>query len=162
QTRTVVETSPPIMSFLCNKTVECGAPVVFDTPTAFDRCEGSNLVVHVVGNDVTNRFGCTNDFSVTRTFTATNACGNSSTISQNITVLDTTPPTIACQPPRTVECGTAFTFDRPTASDICDGTNVTIIAVMPDRTNVLCGNTFRATRTWSATDRCGNVSFCNQ
>ena len=58
-----------------------------------------------------------------------------------------------------VEAGTVWTFDAPTASDGC-GTNT--ISVVSTVTNVTCGNTFNATRTWRVTDACGNSAECSQ
>jgi hypothetical protein len=76
--------------------------------------------------------------------------------------LQNAPPMLACAGDKTVECGTPWTFDRPTATDACDGTNVAIV-VTGTITNLLCGNTFRATRTWMATNTCGGVSApCSQ
>jgi hypothetical protein len=70
-------------------------------------------------------------------------------------VQDITPPTIACLPNRTIECNAAFNFDPPTASDLCDATpTVTFVDVdNPDGSK---------TRTWTATDDCGNSASCSQ
>src|SRR5439155_1340914 len=97
--------------------------------------------------------------AATRTWLATDACGNTNTCSQTVTVVDTAPPTITCHPPKTVEYGATWNFDQPTATDI-GGTNV--ITVLTTLTNAGCGNTFAATRTWKATDACGNTNVCSQ
>src|SRR5205807_775959 len=81
---------------------------------------------------------------------------NSNTCSQTITVLDTTPPSIACAPDRTVECGQPWTFDPPTATDRCCP-NVTVQAVNT-YTNGTCPRV--VSRVWKATDCCNNSSFC--
>src|SRR5204863_9223280 len=77
---------------------------------------------------------------------------------------DTTAPTLDCSNStnKTVQLGTAWTFDPPTATDN-SGTNT--ISIVSTITNIAghCGPTFDATRTWVATDACGNVSApCNQ
>ena len=46
--------------------------------------------------DATTPGTCANNYTVTRTLTATDACGNTATASQVITVIDNTPPTIIC------------------------------------------------------------------
>src|SRR3989441_8905706 len=90
----------------------------------------------------------------TRTWVATDACGNTNTCSQTIATVDTTKPTFTfCPASQTNECGVALDFGTPTASDTC-GTNT--ISVLSTVTNLTCGNTFVATRTWVATDACGN------
>jgi uncharacterized repeat protein (TIGR03803 family) len=56
-------------------------------------------------------------------------------------------------------CGSEWSFDPPTASDACGGTNVTI-TVIGTVTNGICPKYI--TRTWLATDACGNTNFCSQ
>ena len=159
QTIVVVDTKPPVLTCAGDRFVECGFPWSFTAPGAFDICDGTNVTVAVVST-VTNAL-CGKSFIATRTWRATDQCGNSSSCSQSIYYVDTTPPTISCAPDRVVECGTPWTFTRPSATDICDGTNVTV-SVVSTVTNALCGNTFAATRTWSATDQCGNEALCTQ
>src|SRR5206468_12946899 len=96
---------------------------------------------------VTNVVGhCGSTFDATRTWQAIDACGNSSSCSQKVTVVDTTAPVITCSSTnKTVEQGSAWTFDAPTATDN-GGTNVTI-TILSTVTNVTgrCGSTFDAT-----------------
>ncbi len=159
QTITLVDTTPPNLTCGPNQSLECGTPFAFSTPAANDICDGTNVTVVIVGT-VTNQT-CGSTFSATRTWKATDACGNVANCSQTINVIDTLPPSLSCSPNRTVECGTPFTFTPPTATDSCDGTNVTI-TIVSTTTNGLCGNTFVAVRIWRAADRCGNASQCSQ
>ena len=46
-------------------------------------------------------------------------------------------------------------FSAPTVTDNCD--SAPVLSVI-DVTNQLCGATYKVTRTWTATDACGNVS----
>ena len=63
---------------------------------------------------------CAGEYSVTRTWTATDACGNTSTASQTINVIDVTAPVIAALPgPRTIECPATPVFATATATDAC-------------------------------------------
>jgi hypothetical protein len=55
--------------------------------------------------------------TATRTWSASDNCGDHQTCSQTVTVQDTTPPDITCPAPKTVECGTPWDFDAPSASD---------------------------------------------
>ena len=107
----------------------------------------------------TTNLGCGNTLTATRTWKVTDACGNNAQCSQTVTVNDTTAPTLTCVANKTVECGSAWTFDAPSATDI-GGTNS--IVILSTVTNASCGNTFAATRTWKATDACGNASQCSQ
>src|SRR5260370_10254348 len=93
-----------------------------------------------------------NTFDATRTWQATDACSNSATCSQTVTVIDTTAPVITCSSNKTLQIASPWTFDPPAATDI-GGTNITI-TVLSTVTNTAghCGNTFDATRTWQATD----------
>jgi hypothetical protein len=156
---TVRDTTPPTFAALPERSVECGQDWGFDTPSVSDECDGTSLTATVMGT-VTNEL-CGKTFTATRTWQATDRCGNRATTSQTITVLDTTPPVITCLPDRNVECAAPWDFDLPSAIDICDGTDVTI-AVTDTVPNALPGNLFRSTRTWEATDACGNTATCTQ
>ena len=155
QVVTVVDTTPPVITCASGRTVECSTAWTFDAPTATDGC-GTNTIT--IASTTTNA-SCGGTFTTTRTWRATDACGNQSRCSQTVTVVDTTAPVIACLPNKTIQCGTAWTFDLPTATDTC-GTNT--IAIVSTVTNAGCSNTFIATRTWRATDGCGNQSQCSQ
>jgi len=155
QTVRVVDTTPPTIICAQSKRVECTSAWTFDAPSASDTC--GNAAISIVGT-VTNA-GCGNTFSATRTWRATDDCGNTAECSQTVTVVDTTPPTITCAQNKTVECGSAWDFNAPSASDTCGNATISIVGTV---TNDACGNTFTATRTWRATDDCGNTAECSQ
>src|SRR5206468_3956454 len=141
------------------KTVECTSGWSFDPPTASDSC--GTVTVTIVGT-VTNLTGhCGNSFDATRTWRATDACGNFAECSQTVTVEDHTPPLITCASNKTVECASNWSFNTPTASDTCGSATITIVSTVTNFTGH-CGNTFDATRTWRATDACGNSAECSQ
>jgi alpha-tubulin suppressor-like RCC1 family protein len=153
----VVEVSnlPPLLACAPNKTVACGSSWDFDAPNASDSCSGANVTVTVV-NTVTNSL---NPLVITRTWQAVNACNNTNTCSQVVSVVDTTPPVLTCATNKTVQCGTAWTFDAPTVSDSCSGTNLTV-SILSTVTNGVCPRVI--TRTWQATDAYGNTNTCSQ
>ena len=151
QTITVIDHTPPVIQCAGDKTVVAGSVWSFDTPTAIDGC--STNTISVVGT-VTNGL-CGDGFVATRTWSATDACGNSSTCNQTVTVQDTSAPTIICATNKTVECGSAWTFDAPNAG-------IHQVSILNTVTNSLCGNTFTATRTWQAVNDCGTFSQCSQ
>jgi hypothetical protein len=59
-----------------------------DTPTATDNCGTPTLTF----TTVTTPGSCPNQYTLTRTWTATDACGNVTNASQVFNVVDTTPP----------------------------------------------------------------------
>src|SRR5207253_3465034 len=64
---------------------------------------------------------CQSSYTITRTWTATDHCGNHSSGTQLITVVDTTKPVLAGQgADATINCPAVPSFTAPTASDNCD------------------------------------------
>src|SRR5206468_4810364 len=102
--------------------------------------------------------------SLTRTYRATDACGNSQTCTQTITVNDTTAPAISCPAAVTVACASAVPAPDTasvTASDNCGGAPV--VSFVGDSMSASnCLNQFKITRTYRATDACGNSQTCTQ
>ena len=159
QTISVVDTTAPIITNVgAAQTIEFPATPVFSTPSATDACGPANLTF----NDVTAPGTCVGSYSVTRTWTATDACGNPATASQTISVVDTTPPVISCPSNVTVECPAVIdpqTGGTATAVDLADPS---VVVTPSDVTISSCGNASVIERTWTATDACGNVSTCVQ
>ena len=92
---------------------------------------------------------------MTRTWTATDACGNSSTSSQTINVIDTDAPVIDPLPGMTtINCPATPVFDVATATDAC-GSAFTL-TYSDVTTSGACAGEYSVTRTWTATDDCGN------
>jgi hypothetical protein len=160
QTVTAIDTTPPVPSFAANKTIEYGQGWNFDPPTGNDLCIGTNVNIAILST-VTNPGPCGLTFSATRTWSVYDGCSNQVSGAQTVTVLDTTPPVITCAPDKNVNCLGFWTFDAPFAADIADGVNVTI-SIVSTVTNGTCGASYTATRTWRATDSCGNFSECSQ
>jgi hypothetical protein len=78
-----------------------------------------------------------------------------------VTILQQTnmPPTIACGPDKAVNCGDPWSFDPPTATDICSNANMTL-TILSTITNGTGPQVI--TRTWQATDAWGNTATCSQ
>src|SRR5207249_5456795 len=151
QTITLLDNvAPTIGSAGANATIECTATPNFTVPTASDACNGAT--VNLLTSTTTGT--CTK--VITRTWDATDACGNhSATQTQIITVVDTQAPTIGIAGANaTIECTATPNFVAPTASDACNGATVNLL------TSTTTGNSCSQviTRTWDATDACGNHS----
>ena len=154
QTFTLADTTKPYFTTPCpaDTTVECNGIPPVPVITAADNCGEAN-----VGYDLQMTPGsCANNYTQTRTWTATDGCGNSVQCQQIITVVDTEAPTLVCAPDDTVACGTTPVFTDPTVSDDCDPTprldHTDSSVPGPNPGEVT------HTRTWTATDACGNVS----
>ena len=154
-----IDQTPPVMSALSPaSTINCDATLSWDTPTATDLCDPN---VTLTFNDVTTPGACAGSYSITRTWTATDECGNTSTATQTINVEDVTAPVISALPPAsTINCDATPSWDTPTATDLCDP-NVTL--TFNDVTTAgACAGSYSVTRTWTATDECGNTSTATQ
>ena len=159
QVITVEDTTVPVLVGVpSNVTVECSAVPTAPIVTATDNCDAS---VNVVMNEVRTNGTCTDGYILTRTWTATDNCGNTATQSQVITVEDTTVPVLVGVPSNiTVECSAVPTAPIVTATDNCDASvNVVMNEV---RTNGTCTDGYILTRTWTATDNCGNTATQSQ
>jgi large repetitive protein len=159
QVITVQDNSNPTFSGVLpnDVTVECNAIPIPVTLTATDLCGTANVTFAEVRTDGT----CANEYTLTRTWTATDLCGNNTIHNQIITVQDNSNPTFSGVLPNdvTVECNAIPTPVILTATDLCGTANVTFAEVRTDGT---CANEYTLTRTWTATDLCGNNTIHNQ
>jgi hypothetical protein len=148
----VIDTEAPVASevapavqYSCNDTTWAPANVTF-----FDSCD-QNLELD---SDVQiTQEACTTFYAYS--WTATDACGNSTTVSQLVTIVDDIAPVINdASTEQTVSCGTLVEFATPTATDQCAG-DVAVTAAVTTAEGI-CSRT--DTTTFRAVDGCGNVS----
>ncbi|MBK7342087.1 MAG: hypothetical protein IPJ06_02570 [Saprospiraceae bacterium] len=141
-------------------TVECDAIPVADVITGSDNCD---QMVAVTFQEVQNNGLCADSYTLVRTWTAEDDCGNTVSHVQTITVEDTTMPTWDQGMPadETVECDAIpVVFGPVTASDNCDlAVDVTF---GESQTPGNCPDYYTLTRTWTATDDCGNSTVHTQ
>ncbi|MEQ1675187.1 MAG: PKD-like domain-containing protein [Chitinophagaceae bacterium] len=165
-TVTVNDTENPTITCPGPVTVSCAALVPAPDPgsiVAADNCPGV-VVTHI--SDVISGQTCANRYTVTRTYRATDAAGNFVECTQIITVDDQTPPTMTCPGPITV-CGPGAVplpdiLSVTGVSDNCAG--VVTVTHQGDVNNCpACVNVpYTITRTYRATDVCGNFTECTQ
>jgi len=154
------DVKPNFTSVPANVLVQCNSIPAVGTATATDGCGGSVTVVYN-GQSVTNVL-CTDKYTLVRQWTATDACGNTKTATQSITVTDTQKPNFTTTPANvTVQCDAIPAVATPTATDNCD-TAVAVTYNGQTQTNGACANAYTLTRTWTAADNCGNTKTVTQ
>ena len=155
----VVDNAAPVIDPLpAPTTISCSETPNFAQATATDACGSAFTLTYV---DTTTPGACAGSYTITRMWTAQDACGNASTASQVINFIDNVPPVIAALPaPSTVSCPAVPSFVQATATDNCGG-NVTLTFVDTTAAGT-CANSSVITRTWTATDSCNNSSTATQ
>jgi len=160
-------TCPVNISVSCNQSLD---PVVTGSPSISDNCDNNPGITYT---DTTTPGACANNYTITRTWKATDISGNFATCDQTITVFDNTPPSVSCPPGITVKCArdvpaeatnlSQFLAIGGTVSDNCTASStITVTFVTGSVTNQTCHNRYTLTRTYRATDQCGNSSTCQQ
>jgi hypothetical protein len=133
--------------------VECDAVPAAPIVTASDACDPS---VPVTFGEATTPGRCPESYTITRTWSAVDDCGNSVSRSQIITVDDTQAPTLSGVPDdATVECDAVPPPGTPSAADNCDP--APRVTLSESRATGRCASEYVLTRTWTATDACGNA-----
>ena len=159
QTINVVDTTAPTIAQLPEpSTISCPNTPIFAQATATDEC---GLNFSLTFKDVKTEGNCAGSYSITRTWTAADSCGNSTTASQTITVQDTAGPVFSSLPePTTISCPNTPVFAFATATDEC-GSDFSL-TFNDVKTEGNCAGSYSITRTWTATDTCGNSATASQ
>ncbi|NOX59262.1 MAG: hypothetical protein GXP29_10440, partial [Planctomycetes bacterium] len=154
---TVEDTIPPTLTIPVDVTVECGASIAPSSTgqaTIVDNCDAAPTVT---SSDSIAPGACVNESVITRTWTGTDACGNTVSGVQTITVVDTTAPALTVALDATVDCGSdtsPIATGSSTAVDNCDSQPT--VAFLDLVAAGSCPQASTITRTWTATDACGN------
>ena len=158
QTINVDDTTSPILTLPANQTAECSddlSPIAFGTATATDNCDSNPVITF---SDETTEGSCPGSFTITRTWTATDACGNAISADQTISTSDTKAPEFdQTDLPQdlTIECNSIPNPETLTATDNCGSAT---IEVNDTRTDGDCPNNYIITRVYTATDDCDNTN----
>lgn len=139
-------------------TIECHdlATTIPIDVSATDNC--SEVIIELEETTVSGT--CPNEFQITRTWTATDACGNQATAQQIVTVVDNTHPILSGVPEdMTIDCGIELPPTAIEASDNCGNEEIDILYDQQQSGDVC---PFTITRTWTAVDACGNTDSQSQ
>jgi len=161
QVITVTDTTAPVApNAPANMTYECIDDVpVAGNLTAVDNCTG-NITVGGIDN-IDNTNPC--NVIITRTWTFTDDCGNTSSSTQTITVTDTTAPVLISDLDTEVSVSCANVHDAPNLNfeDNCTS-NVNIVFDETNTFDETILTDYQIIRTWTVSDACGNENKYTQ
>jgi len=173
QVITVIDDTDPVFdvsSLPQSTTLQCSdsIPVLEDIIlTATDNCSDVNDIIITATEEITNQNDdCSNTYTITRTWIATDCAGNEDEHVQVITVIDDTDPVFdvsSLPQSTTLQCSDSIPALEDiilTATDNCSDVNDIIITATEEITNQNdeCSNNYIITRTWIATDCAGNAT----
>jgi hypothetical protein len=156
QSITVHDVTPPRLGPVpVGATIECnGLPPILAILAATDDCDPNPTITFT---DVFTAGRCPQNYSLTRTWMAVDACGNAASNSQIIIVRDTTAPVLSGQGASAViQCPATPLFIPPRAIDNCDPDPM--ITFTDITTPGARAANYTVTRKWVAKDQCGNIS----
>jgi hypothetical protein len=157
QVITFTDTDAPVLTIPADATVDCSSIPEPGPVTAVDVCDPAPGITleesYVVGD-------CDSGDILTRTWTATDFCGNSVSKTQTITVKDMVPPVLTVPDDVTVACSSIPAVGEATAVDACDDNPV--VTYDGEFVHGACPNLHTRTRRWTAVDACGNSVTVSQ
>ncbi len=174
-TVTVEDNIAPIISCPGGVTVDCDAstdPSNTGEATATDNvdaCASASITYSdISGQNPSNLDAGYYNYTITRTWVATDGSGNATPCDQVITVQDVTDPTITCPADVTISCesdNTSASNGEASGTDICSAAiYITEGDVSTQDGDNLNGGyyNYTITRTWRSTDVSGNYTECDQ
>uniref|UniRef100_UPI003CE84BEC T9SS type B sorting domain-containing protein n=1 Tax=Flavobacterium sp. DSR2-3-3 TaxID=2804632 RepID=UPI003CE84BEC len=150
-------TGPVFTSLPVPSTINCSATPNFAQATATDTC--SSVTLKFI--DTTVQGSCVGSYTVTRTWTATDSAGNSTTASQIIRVQDTNGPTTATEFAATVNVNCDAIPLKPELI-FADNCSTASPAIYTETITNSSQNSYSIVRKWSVSDSCGNISIFTQ
>jgi hypothetical protein len=157
QTITVQDTTAPVFTAVADDvTIECDEVIPAPFAEATDNC--SEVTISVV--EVETPGACPQNYTITRTYTATDDCGNAATATQVVTVQDTTAPEFGfIGMDVTVECDEEIPAP---AFEVTDNCGIVSVEIEEDITEGDCPQEYTIVRCYIATDECGNEAILCQ
>ena len=153
----IVDTTPPTIQAADDMDIQCNYSIPEPEWTADDDCGTVDVSIE---QSITG--GCGNTFTLTRTYTATDLCGNTATDLQIVQVIDTIAPQIFCPDSVVVACGEStepVSTGKAFGQDDCGPVTVNH---SDEAFEGQCAADMDILRTWVVRDECGNSSTCEQ
>src|SRR5690606_14528 len=153
-TITIVDTTAPYFTETpADLELSCTDSIPATSALAADVCDAEVEVIYV---DEIVEGNCPANYTIVRTFTATDDCGNTAEYIQYIVISDNEAPVFAenNETEFVYECGDEAAVVTPVATDNCS----TIEYTYSDTAHWNYGCSYGFTRIWTATDECGNAS----
>ena len=155
---------PAVTNVPADATVSCSTAPSLTLPQIGDNCS-KTVKVKLVQDIIPT--SCVDNYTMRRTWTMTDACNNSVSVSQTVVVKDDVKPTFASAPQDiTIDVSSGQMSNLKIAtSDNCDKNVLTTFSeqlesITPSSSNGQC--TKYVVRTWSATDNCNNMATALQ
>jgi hypothetical protein len=173
QTVTVIDSTPPVLTrYPEDTTIECDCDELTSVPTvdAVDNCDlGGDEVVY---NPSSAPGTCKHEYTLTRSWSATDSCGNVEDWDQEVEVVDSEPPLFCdefCDDDwagygNDISCDELPEVVDPLVKDDCD-TEPDVektVPVLIEPYNINCASDKKYTHQWTAMDLCGNVASCDR
>jgi hypothetical protein len=166
QTILVNDLTAPSVICPSSVSISCAADIPPVDPgliISADHCGNLGIVNSHLGDVITNQI-CTNKFIITRTYQATDICGNARTCTQTITVNDNVAPTALCKDLTVYlnSFGTVQISSNQLDNGSFDNCNLTgIKSIIASDTVFNCEDIGILNVTLTVSDVCQNQSVCN-
>jgi gliding motility-associated-like protein len=161
QTITIVDNTPPTASNPAPINVSCITQVPGpDVTVVTDEADNCSAPVVAFVSDVSDNLSCPE--TITRTYSVSDACGNSINVTQSIVILDDIFPTASNPAAINVQCIDDVPLPNINViTDAADNCGTPVVAFVSDVSNNLsCPETI--IRTYSVADACNNTIMVTQ
>lgn len=155
---TVQDITPPEITYVpLGLSLSCEEPIDYEMAVAIDGCLGE---VTMSSQADTIPGSCPQNYTIQRTFTATDNCFNESTALQLIVVGDLIPPVLTVPESLVLNCSDPVVLDSAIYSDNCDPAPV--LDEVTNTINQTSAGTYTIERIFTVTDVCGNTATDSQ
>ncbi len=162
-TFTIQDTTDPVFTSELpqNISVSCDAIPLPQELNGVDSCS-SRITITTNDDIVENEGACTGQFTILRTWTITDSCGNDQSYTQTISVYDNTAPTLVTPLSTIVDASCSQIPGKPNLEfiDNCSGVDPNIIYT--ETTSIISIYQYVIIRNWVVNDNCGNEASFSQ